>query len=1013
MFGWLETVGMSTLMSTGLVLLIEVALKGVAVLALAGVATLLMWRCAAAARYLVWLLALVGLLVLPLLGLALPGWQILPRWIDPLAGRVVSSSGGMQGVLPEQPGLPLAIESGGALPLDQPMPVDGKAIQSTGPPRSSAPAAPRVSGGESGAAESLQEESAPVLGAWILGLWAAGVALTFASLSLGLLSLRRVGHRARRVTDGSWIRLLERLSTQLDVGRSVQLVCSRRRCMPMTWGIFRAKLLLPEAALEWSADRRRAALLHELAHVKRQDYLSQLITQVVCALYWFNPLVWMASRQIVAERERSCDDLVLGAGSKASEYAEHLLQIASGPKNKWLTGYAAPAMARASKLEGRLLAILDSRRSHRALSRRAQGLILLTVCLVVLPLATIRFTSGSRAAIGSTEAPAPTPAPPKEPGPASAEYAKDRPTAGMVLRQVEGGDRASYWGSGYGSLSPDGRYLSYGMFPGEGDLGVLELDTGKERRLTKKVDGSAESAGGSIFSPDSKQVAYTWWNKDKFSELRIVGLEESQPRVLYRNSEVWGTFPYAWSPNGKDILGVFTAKGGTNQIGLVSVSDGSLRVLKSLDWRYPGDEMNFSPDGRYIVYDFPPKEESPQRDIFLLASDGSREIPLVKHPADDYVLGWSPDGRWILFASERRGTWDAWAIEVADGKPQGTPELVKLGIGEIYPVGFTRNGTYYYVHWSGFISDIYTAMIDPATGKVLAEPTKLDQRMGFNIPLDWSADGQYLAYFSHRPTLQRRHEATTLLIRSVDTGEERKLSLRLNFAGWFGRWSPDGRSFMVVASDRKNRLGLYQVDAQTGKMTLVMKSKPERYALLPEWSPDGKTIFYLSRPGRGGKGDDHIVMRDLKTGREKELVRVGGGRFSVSPDGRWLAFISPEKATRSQVLKLMPVAGGETRELCRVKDPERMKDLVWTPDGRQVLFTRGGPSRDYQSPTELWRVSAEGGKPGRVDLAPMNFLDNVRVHPDGRRIAFKATSGSHKVEVWAMENFLPELSSTE
>ena len=1003
MFGWLETVGMSTLMSTGLVLLIEVALKGVAVLALAGVATLLMWRCAAAARYLVWLLALVGLLVLPLLGLALPGWQILPRWIDPLAGRVVSSSGGMQGVLPEQPGLPLAIESGGALPLDQPMPVDGKAIQSTGPPRSSAPAAPRVSGGESGAAESLQEESAPVLGAWILGLWAAGVALTFASLSLGLLSLRRVGRRARRVTDGSWIRLLQQLSTQLDVGRSVQLVCSRRRCMPMTWGIFRAKLLLPEAALEWSADRRRAALLHELAHVKRQDYLSQLITQVVCALYWFNPLVWMASRQIVAERERSCDDLVLGAGSQASEYAEHLLQIASSGKDKWLTGYAAPAMARASKLEGRLLAILDSRRSHEVLSGRAQGLILLTVGLVVLPLATIGFTSGgSTAAIRPAEVTTLTPVAAKEPGPASAEYAKDKPTAGMILRRVQG-ERGWF----YGALSPDGHYLSSGGFPSfSGDLAVRELDTGKERRLTQKADGSTERAKGSIFSPDSKQVAYAWRNEDNFNDLRIVGLDEAKPRVLYRNSEVTYITPAAWSPDGKDILGVF-AGGGTRRIGLVSVSDGSLRVLKSLDWRYPG-KMDFSPDGRYIVYDIPPKEESPQRDIFLLASDGSREITLVKHPADDYLLGWSPDGRWILFASDRRGTWDAWAIEVADGKPQSAPELVKLGIGEIFPVRFTRNGAYYYIHSAGGISDIYTAAIDPTTGNVLAEPTKLDQRMGFNVPLDWSADGQYLAYFSQQVAFGPRPAA--LFIRSVETGEERTLSLRLNVqVGLSGRWSPDGRSFLVLASDRKNRSGLYQVDAQTGKMTLVVKSKPTGHVFRPEWSPDGKAIFFLSQ----GKGGNRIVMRDLKTGREKELVSVGRWRFSISPDGRWLAFSGPENP--GPVLKLMPVAGGETRELCRLNDPPQTypHDLVWTPDGSQLLFTRRRRDPDPQLLTELWRVSAEGGKPDQVNLAPMEFLHDVRVHPDGRRIVFRTINKAQKAEVWAMENFLPELSSTE
>ena len=407
-------------------------------------------------------------------------------------------------------------------------------------------------------------------------------------------------------------------------------------------------------------------------------------------------------------------------------------------------------------------------------------------------------------------------------------------------------------------------------------MAVRELDTGKKRRLTKKLDGwkgSAEYVSDSIFSPDSKQVAYT-------------GLDESKPRVLYQNNEVTWIVPSAWSPDGKDILGLFTAKGGTNQIGLVSVSDGSLRVLKSLDWRYPGT-MNFSPDGRSIVYDFRPKEESPQRDIFVLASDGSREIPLVKHPADDYLLGWSPEGRWILFASDRRGSWDAWAIEVADGKPQGAPALVKLGIGEINPVGFTRNGAYYYHHWSGAISEVYTAMIDPTTGKVLAEPTKLRQRMAANHPLDWSPDGQYLAYLSRRRF--GRRGSTALVIRSVDTGEERELSLRLNYGGGYGRWSPDGRSFMVVAADRKNRSGLYQVDAQTGKMTLVMKSKPEG-GHPPRVVSRREDHLLLGIYGRRLRRDDARPQdgpRKRACSRRSEIRRLAGWPVaSVYCDGR-------------------------------------------------------------------------------------------------------------------------------
>ena len=889
-----------------------------------------------------------------------------------------------------------------AADLSEPSPAGGQlgsVAQAPATPKGFAPLLPMT-----GKREQLVSDQGPsrlwTWSTWSLLIWGAGALFLLASRGIGLLQVWRIKGRAKRIREPSWRALVAQLAAELGLGRRVTLLASDRSISPMSWGVWRPVILLPAAREEWSDPCRRVVLLHELAHIKRLDYVSQMLAQLARALYWFNPLVWLACRQLRIEREQACDDQVLAAGTKPSDYSTHLLEIARSiqlPRWGW---QGAVAMARHSQIEGRLLAILDSRRSHRALSRRAQGLILLTVCLVVLPLATIGFTSGSTAAIRSTEAPAPTPAAAKEPGPSSAEYAKDKPTTGMVLRQLQG-----YRGLFYGALSPDGHYLSY-REQETGDLAVRELDTGKERRLTQKADGSTERAGVSIFSPDSKQVAYAWRNEDNFNDLRIVGLEESQPRVLYRNSEVIYITPAEWSPDGKDILGVF-AGGGTRRIGLVSVSDGSLRVLKSLDWRYPG-KMNFSPDGRYIVYDVPPKEESPQRDLFLLASDGSREIPLVKHPADDYVLGWSPDGRWILFASDRRGTWDAWAIEVADGKSQGAPEMVKLGIGEIYPVGFTRNGAYYYIHSSGGISDIYTAMIDPTTGKVLAEPTKLDQRMGFNVPLDWSADGQYLAYFSQRGAFGPRPAA--LFIRSVDTGEERTLSLRLKVqVGLSGRWSPDGRSFLVLASDRKNRSGLYQVDAQTGKMTLVVKSKPEEYAVYPEWSPDGKAIFYQL----SARGVDTVMMRDFETGREKELVRVGRWKFSISPDGRWLAFSGPENP--GPVLKLMPVAGGETRELCRLNDPPQTypHDLVWTPDGSQLLFTRRRRDPDPQLLTELWRVSAEGGKPDQVNLAPMEFLHDVRVHPDGRRIVFRTRNKAQKGEVWAMENFLPERSSTE
>ena len=550
-----------------------------------------------------------------------------------------------------------------------------------------------------------------------------------------------------------------------------------------------------------------------------------------------------------------------------------------------------------------------------------------------------------------------------------------------------------------GAPSPDGRYLSY-MDRETGDLAIYEIATGKKRRLTNKGtwQESDEFALFSRWSPDSKNIAYSWFKKDGTYDLRIIWIDGSGLRILCSGY----VEPTGWSPDGKHILANFYKSKETNKIVLVSVADGSMRVIKDLGIHSTA-WGSFSPDGRYIVYNFQPKEDTPNHDISLLSTDGSSEISLVKHPAHEFVLGWTPDGKNILFASDRTGTFDAWVIHLSEGKPQGVPELIKKGIGKIWPMGFTQKGSFYYGisqdKW-----DVYIATLDPNTGKILAQPKKEIKRFeGSNNSPDYSPDGKYLAYVSVRGTKTFISGLPNVLcIRSLENGEERELFPELKGI-ILPRWSPDGRTILLFGMDKKDRSGIYQIDAQTGEVKPIVQNMLIKYY---SWTLSGKAVFYTIKDPNNKLSC--IIMRNLDTGEEKELYRQSSptsmSGLALSHDGSWLAFVEGNK-----ILKVMPAAGGETRNLFELKKAEsiRGRGIAWTPDGLHILFVKGWPRG------ELWRISAKDGEPQKLGLE-MIRLRYLSVHPDGQHIAFSSLGSTTKIqEIWVMENFLPEIKAEQ
>ena len=571
--------------------------------------------------------------------------------------------------------------------------------------------------------------------------------------------------------------------------------------------------------------------------------------------------------------------------------------------------------------------------------------------------------------------------------------------AGITTRQAWTGPKVDP----LGTVSADGHYLSFVDWD-TGDLAIHDLKSGEDRRLTNKGAWaqSNDFAEESVISPDGRQVAYAWLvDKETRYELRLVNSSgnNSTPRVLYSNEDVVWLAPYDWSLDGRWIAIQIQRRDNTAQMGVVDATTGALRVLKSIDWRL-STKLSFSPDGKYVAYDLPSNDDI-ERDIFILAIDGSREIPAVVHPAMDTTIGWTPDGRTLLFASDRTGNTSVWGLPFQEGKPQGTPELIKADIGRMQTVSLTRTGTMYFSTRSGG-PDLYTASVDFTAGKVLASVAPVvDQFVHANREADWSPDGKQVVFVIESNSAGH---GVSLGIRTMDNGRVRQLHPKLNYFQW-PRWSPDSRSLIVQGTDLKGRQGIYRIDLQTGDAeALVLSASPTELLVFPQWTPDGKKLLYV-QPHNGGQFA--IIERDGENGMEREVIRKQNLQYrtlSVSPDSRYLTAGFPDPASKRMVLTVVPLEGGDPREIVRL--PFGGRFATWSPDGGSILYTQDADA-DGDGHSELWMVPVAGGQPKKLDVG-VTPIRGLRVQPGGNKLLFWTLSSGNREEIWAMDNFLPK-----
>ena len=214
-------------------------------------------------------------------------------------------------------------------------------------------------------------------------IWIAGIMFSLTRVVLGKIGIMKIRTNARLIKNRGIIETLEFLSTKLGIRRKIQVLTSSSCRVPFTYRTFKPVILLPSGATEWPSERLRSVLIHELAHVKRIDSFTLLLARIVCSLFWFIPVVWVAYRHLYIEQEKSCDEYAVDDGIEAAHYARHILTLVRLARGRTLLTGIFISRGKRKMLEKRILHLLRFD-ALKLLTRKKVFVATVALCLLLL-----------------------------------------------------------------------------------------------------------------------------------------------------------------------------------------------------------------------------------------------------------------------------------------------------------------------------------------------------------------------------------------------------------------------------------------------------------------------------------------------------------------------------------------------------------------------------------------------------------------------------------------------------
>ena len=536
------------------------------------------------------------------------------------------------------------------------------------------------------------------------------------------------------------------------------------------------------------------------------------------------------------------------------------------------------------------------------------------------------------------------------------------------------------------AVSPDGSTLAYR--DEQSHLALYDFRTHQKRQLPDDLP-TYQSRTRMVWSPNGTRLAYNRNKANDLIEIRIASIDGGAPRIVTESRGYMA--PIAWSPSSERLL-VVIEQITIDEIAWVAMASGERRSIKRVDGAHRNEwhpKAVLSPDGRQFAF-ARGNSDNGNRDVFVANADGTLEVRVVEHPSDDYPLAWSADGR-LLFATNRTGQIDLWALPLDARIPKGIAQRVHRNLGLVRPLGLTRSGALYYsVNLS--MTDVFTVAFDASSGRVAGIPTPVAQRFaGNNSAPDLSPDGQQIVYQIGLPGT-----GLDLVLQSLQGGGQRVIHPKMQQFSR-PRFDPLEAAVVVHGTSVEGIDGIFRVDKETGEAVVLAASPPSELAN-PSWTRDGRTLFF--------ERDDRAVwLLDRATKQTTEVYAFPepAPNFTSAPtaDGRKLAIV------HDRSLYVVDAGRRTGRAILRVNEPERLHDfpgsLSWMPDGQTIIF--GKTLGDKRG---LWRIRDDGTGLDPIGVEAEKKNDYImRVSLDGRRMAF--VMGDYDIrplEVWVMENFL-------